>query len=143
MAVIPAQCAVIGCMTSTFKSMHFQRWKKDGIARRFIWCEYRLDDPRIILEAQHKNYRLDFGNNGFNSRIPTSRREIPYEVSEEQSRLLEQLLKDQPSPEIPLIMLRKILAALRWKYPKDPRRPWGIINDFATSLRATGTELVV
>lgn len=143
MAVIPAHCAVIGCMTSTFKRTHFQRWKQDGIARRFLWCEYSLDDPRVILEAQHKNQRLDFGTNGFNTKVPTSRREIPYQISEEQSRLLEQMLRDQPAPEIPLIMMRKILAALRWKYQGDSRKPWQIIHDFAPSLRSTGTELVI
>lgn len=139
MAVMPSHCAVIGCMTSSFEVSHASAWLDDGFARRFLWCRYRLDNPEEIMEAKHRGKQLDLTEYGFNPRVPTARQD--YKVTEEESRYLETLLRDQPGDQIPLTMLRKILTILRWKFSRDPERPMAIIKDFAPSLRSIGTRM--
>ena len=143
MTVIPARALVIGCMTSSFYTQHWGSWKDDGFARRFLWSHFQLKDPNVIIEAIIKDVRLDFGGkNGFNPKLPTSK-SIRGNITETESRLLLTFLRHQHGKEIGLILLKKILAALRWKFNREPERPMTIVQDFSRCLLREGAELEV
>lgn len=136
-----ARALVIGCMTTSFYQNRFSIWKDEGFARRFLWSHFYLYDPDAIIEAIIQNVRLEFSKNGFSLRVPTSRAGIPYKVEEKEARELTRLLRYQPGKEIGLILLSKILSALKWKHPKEPDKPMAILKDFAESLSKEGAEL--
>lgn len=142
--VSPARCLIIGCMTSRFYTTHYSQWLDDGFARRFLWSHFRLQNPEAIIEAIVQGVRLEFGGTkGFNARIPTSKGAIPWNVNETDSRMLRMLLRHQAGPELGLILLKKILASLRWKFPGEKDKPVEIIRDFAKSLTRDGAELTL
>jgi hypothetical protein len=143
MVSIPARCFVVGCMTSQFYGQHYSNWLDDGFARRFLWCHFVLHNPEIIMDAILQDRRLSFGvNNGFNASIPVTRL-IPMNVSETEGKEILQLIRFQPGREIGLLTLKKILSALKWKFPKAKNRPMEIVRDFAQSLRKEGAVLHV
>ena len=142
--VTPARCFVIGCMTQRTYTNHYSGWLDDGFARRFLWSHFRLANPEAIVEAIIKGVRLEFGSaNGFSPKVPTSKGAIAWNISETESRELRMLLKHQPSTELGLILMKKMLASLRWKFPKDKDRVLFIVRDFSESLTREGAELTL
>lgn len=139
--VTPARALVVGCMTQAFCARRFGDWIDDGFARRFLWCHIRLKNPNSIIEAIIRNARIDFGANGhgFSAKIPTGRiRDI---TTETEARELSYMLRHQQSKEVGLILLRKTLSALKWKFPKERDKPFSIVRDFAQGLSKEGAEL--
>lgn len=143
MQIRKAHCCVIGAMTEKFYAQHFGAWIDSGFARRFLWCMYKLDDPAIIERAISNWERIDLSNHGISTRLPTGGKTIKYDVSTSEDKELLRLLKDQPSRDINYSLFKKILSALKWKFPKDPRLPIKIIRDFAESLSKHGAILTV
>lgn len=141
---MPARALVLGCMTQAFYLSQYTRWKDDGFARRFLWSFYRLANPEIILDAIIRECKIEFLNSsnghGFNPMIPTSN-SIPQQCTTDEAKKLVWLLRYQDSKEIGLTMMKKILSSLKWKFPKDKKKPWAIIDDFAESLKKDGAIL--
>jgi hypothetical protein len=141
MVNIPARCLVLGCMTMSFYSRQYGEWLDDGFARRFLWCHFTLHNPDIILNAILENRRLTFGSdNGFNAGVPITRL-IPLNVTPSEGQELLKFLRYQPGREIGLSTMKKILSALKWKFPRSKNRPMEIISDFAESLTKSGAVL--
>jgi len=70
-------------------------------------------------------------------------RGIPFNVDEKSSRYLMKLVRDQPGDTSPYILLKKVWSVLRWKYPKEEKKPREIMEDFSESLARNGTELTI
>ena len=142
MVCTPARALILGCMTTRFYTLHYSQWLDDGFARRFLWSHFRLADPELIINAIADGVRLEFGDkNGFNPKIPTSKGAIPWDQKVIDSHQLRLMLKHQPGPELGLILLKKMVSSLAWKFPKDKDKVKFIVNDFATSLSHEGTDL--
>jgi hypothetical protein len=144
MTVIPARACVVACMTERLYTQKYGDWLDDGFARRFLWSHFKLADPWAITNAIIKGVRLEFGSeNGFNPKIPTSKKTISAAIPEAESKKLLTMLRHQPGREIGLIVMQKMLCALRWKFPKEPERGMAILEDFSESLTRTGTSLTI
>ena len=137
----PAFACIIGCLTEDFYQQKFSSWHDNGFLRRFLWCSYRLHDPNAIIEAIIENRRIDFTVDGFSCRQPITVGAIPFDVSREESEKLYHMLRDQPFKEIPLSTLKKMLAALKWKY--GSKKAWQLIDDFSSCLLKDGAELIL
>jgi len=139
---LPARAMVLGCMTQSFYMNKYTNWRDDGFTRRFLWSLFRLEDPNLIVNAIINETKIEFFNgngHGFNGRIPTA--PIPMTCTKVEAKMLSDLLRYQDSKEIGLTMLKKILSALKWKFPKERRTPMRIIVDFAESLGKDGADL--
>jgi hypothetical protein len=144
MVCTPARALILGCMTNRFYTLHYSQWLDDGFARRFLWSHFHLADPELILNAIVEGERIDFSDKtGFNPKIPTSKGAIPWSTNATEGHELRMLLKNQPGPELGLILLKKMIAALRWKFPREKNKPMDIIHDFAKSLTREGVELTL
>ncbi len=137
---IKARCFIVGGMTPSFYSQKYDGWIKSGFARRFLWSIFNVSNPEMILEAIHQNQKLEM--NGIPRRYP-GMKAIPLNVTVSESRYLMKLVKEQPGEATPYATLKKIFAALRWKYQKKKSRPMEIMEDFAPSLTRGGAELIL
>jgi hypothetical protein len=139
---LPARCLVVGSMTSDFYNQHFPAWLGDGIARRFLWVHFQMarQADTAVNEAIRQGKRLHLaGEQGLDPSIPTEM--LPENVTDAESKRLVFMLKDQPDMKIPMVLLRRILTALKWKHRKQPKKPMQIMEEFATSLSKNGCEL--
>lgn len=140
MGGVKARVLIIGGMTPTFYSSKYDSWIKSGFARRFLWSMFTVSNPEMILEAIHEWRRIEM--DGIPRRFP-GMKGIPFNVSDNESRYLMKLVREQPGDATPYVLLKKIFSVLRWKYPKELSRPMEIIKDFAESLSRNGSELTL
>jgi hypothetical protein len=140
--MIPARALVVGCMTQSFYMQHITQWKEDGFSRRFLWSFFRLANPDIIIDAIAKETKIEFTGNGFNARIPTTNF-IKMDCSKEEVKQLLKFARFQDSKEIGLILLKKMLSALKWKFPKERRKPIKILEEFSQSLGKDGAVMTI
>lgn len=139
MSGLKARCLVIGAMTPSLYRKRFTRWSETGFARRFLWCLFSIENPDILLEAIHKWHRMQLTGDPI-SGSPAGGY-IPYTVSESESRELLKMLKYQPGQATPLILMKKILSVLRWRWSKEPDRAMKLLRDFAPSLGQHGAKM--
>jgi hypothetical protein len=125
-----ARCQVTGAIIPAVYRAKFSQWNENGMARRFLWCFYRLADPTVIIKAIHQWRHIEFGNE-----IVLRPKRIELDVTESESAKLEMMLRYQHGKEIPLIMLKKILSVLKWRYRNEPTRPMAILKDFSECLQ--------
>jgi hypothetical protein len=130
-------------MTQAFYLTKFTQWHDDGFTRRFLWSFFRLANSNAITQAIVNETKIEFLNGrGFNPKIPTSNT-IPQQCSKIEAEHLHRLLRYQDSQEIGLVLLKKILSALKWKFQKDKITPMGLLEDFCTSLTKEGATLKI
>jgi hypothetical protein len=125
---------VVGAMTETFYKMKWESWKQSGFARRFIWSIFALKNPYVLVEAIHEWKKLDLGL--YLARSPGNKT-IPMNVTEPESRKIIKFMTEQESKDSTgLILLKKILAVLKWKYDKkEPGKAMQIVEEFSESLK--------
>ena len=140
MGGIKARVLIIGGMTPTFYASKYDHWQKSGFARRFLWSKFSISNPELILEAIHEWRRIEM--DAIPRRYP-GMQGIPFNVSPVESRYLMKLIRDQPGDASPYVLLKKIFCVLKWKYPKDEKKPMETMKDFAESLKRDGTELTI
>lgn len=143
MVTIKARCLIIGAITSTFYAKRYTEWRDSGFARRFLWVHFVLADPRIIVKAIHDWERVNA--NGLVFGLPTSRT-IPFDCSKPESHQIERWLKHQPGIETPLILMKKILSVLKWRYKRigeKPEKAMQTLHDFSEALGSSGAELEI
>ena len=142
-----ARALVLGAVTPAFIEKHFDHWQETGFARRFLFPTYGLEDPHTLVEAVIRRKLIDFGRGV----IPVPRnRLIPFEVSEEETERLNYLLRYQYGTAIPLQLMQKILAVLKWMYAENgsdsgraSTMAHEVLLDFAPSLEKEGAKLKV
>jgi hypothetical protein len=140
--LMTARAAVcLGMVPSVVKS-RITEWIENGFARRFLWVNYQLHNPRAITEAIHNWSRIEFSDNV--AFTMPSKKGIPsMEVTPAESRKLEKFIKAQYDTSIPLLIMRRILVVLKWKYKDEPRRPMEILLDFSESLGKNRARLEI
>lgn len=124
-----ARTLVVGAMTYNFYSKRLSQWKDNGFKRRFIWAGIRLSNPDRVMHAirQWRLIELD----GIPRRYPSGN--IEFNVTEGESRVIEKMIEGQWEAT-PYVLMKKILAVLKWKYTKEPNRPMEIMRDFAECI---------
>lgn len=136
---IPAHAAVIACMTESFYEKRIANWLDDGFSRRFIWIHYSLQNPELITDALDQGKLVTLSNNTFEPKIPLNR-QIACEISKEEGQYIARLLRYHRQRETSTILMRKIVAVLKWKFSKDWRK---ITDDFAPSLTPHGARVTL
>jgi hypothetical protein len=137
-----ARCLVIGGMVPAIYKQKISVWIDGGFARRFLWCQYALDNPYAIIDAIHEWRAYEFIRDPLVFAIPRQQK-IPYLITEKESKELIDMLRFHSHIETPLILLKKILCVLRWRYADraDKQKPLDILRDFATSLQKEPCKL--
>jgi hypothetical protein len=134
-----ARCHITAAIIPALYRLKFQQWQENGFLRRFIWCFYKLADPQVIIRAIHQWRTIEFGNE-----MVLRPRRIELNVSDRESQQLELMLRYQHGKEVPLIMLKKILSVLKWRYRNgDESQPMKLMKDFAECLQEKPAHLVV
>lgn len=136
MVAVPARCAVVGAMTIAFYENNVSSWADSGFARRFLFVHYRLANA-WKLEQSIQAWRKHELHNNFTARVPAER-QIPYNVTPNDNKTIDNALKHQRSRLTPRICLQKATSVLRWKFAATPKRATDVLQDFAESLGPDG-----
>lgn len=140
---IPARCAVIGGMTTTFFEKMQEGWLDNGFYRRFLWSRYILDDSELLMDAISSWVKADLTNN--NNIVTYTRpanRHIPMNLTKEEIDQIRHTLRFQHDAKTPLVLAMKIVSVLKWKYPAN-NKYMNIWLDFAESLTKDGATLEI
>lgn len=137
---MPAHAAIIACMTEDFYERKIGQWLNDGFARRFIWSHYSLENPDLILDAIRTGTLLNLSSEGFSPIIPASRK-ITNHLERNEVDFLQRMLRYHRQRETPFILLRKIAAVLKWKFPKNGWKK--ILDDFEPSMLKNGARVTI
>jgi hypothetical protein len=136
---MPARALLIAGITPKLLAQHWHEWE-EGFQRRTLWCHFRLSNPEEIIRAIRVWRKVDLG--GFHDRPATG--EISMDLTEDESRMLEPLIREQPGRHgTGYVLLKKICAVLKWRY-KRTQRPdhWkAVILEFGQSLASRGAEV--
>lgn len=138
-----ARALLLAATTPKFVRLKLGEWRDSGFARRFLFCNFQLKHPSVVVDAILRDAPIEFSLRGIG--IPANL-EIPMDVTMGDESFLMDCLKHQEGDEVPLILLKKTLAVLRWKYksishPDD--RGLQIMQDFSESLGPEGADLIV
>lgn len=134
-----ARVLVVGGLVKSCYERHFTRWQENGLTRRFMWSSFHLANPEILTNAVHKWERIKFQN-----RIPTVPSDkIPMNVTRAESEELRKMILQQGSDVTPYMLLKKILACLKWKFDgrSEKKIPMEIMRDFGVSLGQASAKL--
>lgn len=141
-----ARALVVAATTPQMYAKHMDEWDGSGFSRRFIFSLYSLSNPNLIVNAIMKNSPIAIGqisqvNVPFNLTVPIGFGEKPGD--EKELRLL--LQRGQRGEEIPLILLRKTLAILRWKARARREKDYAldVVREFGKSMKDAGAEIVL
>lgn len=142
MASTPAYALIISCMTEAFYANNFKRWEEDGFARRFIWLTYNVKGTYKATDRLLAKQLYPF--DGIPRRYP-GHREIPFAIRKEEKEKLKTMMKEQRGETLPILLLAKVLSALRWKYDgKDAtKKSWSIIEAVAPCFTIRGGTLLL
>jgi hypothetical protein len=135
-----ARALVIGGITESCYDRRFREWKESGFARRFLWMMIHVDDPGKVINAIREWKRLDFGA----TYMKPANGQITMELTKEESMQLEKIIKTQPGREgTGYVLIKKIIAVLKWKYKRHPERVQEILLDIAPAFSKHGAELIL
>jgi hypothetical protein len=136
---MPARALLIMGITPKLLERHWRDWE-EGFQRRTLWCHFRLKNPEEIVKAIRRWEKIDLGR--MYDRPATG--EISMNLDEEESKMLEPMMIDQPGRNgTGYVLLKKICAVLKWRYKrtKEPERWREIIKEFGQCLVKTGAEI--
>jgi hypothetical protein len=140
-----ARCLVLAAITPTLRGRHFNEWEDSGFNRRFLWPLLTLENGDILEESRVQRRLLEIECISY---PPIPNAGIPDQTTEAERRALRVLVKYQPGGNhaIQLELLIRMLAVLRWWYPKVGRAPEEAmvrVREFARTLGKHGAFLVV
>lgn len=136
---MPARAFLIMGITPKLLAQHWHHWE-EGFQRRTLWCHFRLSNPEEIVKSIRRWERLDLGS--VFPRPATG--EISMNLDEDESRMLEPMMREQPGRNgTGYVLLKKICAVLKWRYKKTrtPDRWIELIKEFGQCLAARGAEV--
>lgn len=138
---IPARCTIIGCMTTKFYERMYEQWNDSGFLRRFMFPQFRLENPEALEDAILKWKKAELDGN-FLLRTPTNR-SIPYSLEGKEAEIIRHSLRFiKYDKKIPLIFAQKIYSVLKWKFNRsDPAKAMQIWKDFSECLGKNGAVL--
>jgi hypothetical protein len=140
-----ARALVMAACTPAFIRQHIVEWDESGFSRRFLFCHYSLSNPEVIVKAIMSDDPIPLALNGnvtvpFNLVIPLR------EHDEDENKLRRMLRHGQRGEEVPLILLRKLLAVLRWRCSKMKKpgvNAMHILDEFSQCMRDEGAEIIL
>jgi hypothetical protein len=140
-----ARALVMAACTPAFIRQHIVEWDQSGFSRRFLFCHYVLSNPELIVKAIMADDPIPLVLNGhvnvpFNLTIPL------VEHDGDETKLRRMLRHGQRGEEVPLILLRKLLAVLRWRCSRIKKpgvSAMHILDEFSQCMRDEGAEIVL
>lgn len=142
-----ARALVMGAITPAFMEKQFARWAETGFARRFLFPTYTLANPDALVESVIHQKLIDFGRGVI--QVPRNKK-IPFRIEVEESERLNHMIRYQYGTTIPLQLMQKIYAVLKWMYAESGRSQGAadaqardVVADFAPALTKEGTKLEV
>lgn len=140
-----ARALVMAACTPAFIRNHIVEWDESGFSRRFLFCHYSLSNPEIIVKAIMRDEQIPLVSNG-NLNVPFNLVIPLVEHKNDELELRRMLRHGQRGEEVPLILLRKILAVLRWRCSKLKVKgvdAMGLLKEFSQCMRDEGAEIVL
>jgi hypothetical protein len=140
-----ARALVMAACTPAFIRRNIVEWDESGFSRRFLFCHYTLRNPEVIVQAIMSDTPIPLMLNGdvaipFNLSIPLVTH------PEDELKLRRMLRHGQRGEEVPLILLRKLLAVLRWRCSRMKKKDVNamhILEEFSECMRDEGAEIVL
>jgi len=141
---VKARSLVLAACTSGLWENEYASWMSNGLGRRLIHSTFRLKTKGIIADAILDDNPIKIGTSHL-CRVPS---ELILPLGKADSREAETLLKvlalGQMEFDVQLLILRKALVMLRWKYRDvNGNIPLELIEEFAGSFRNEGIELEI
>jgi hypothetical protein len=136
-----ARALLVAAMVEATYKNKVQDWKQSGYLRRWLVCLLYMPvmSRNKLTQSVHDWKKLEF--DGIKRVSPTT--PIPYNISEEESRRLLLMVKEQASQGTPFVLLKKIYCVLKWKYKDQPGKVADIMSDFAPTLGKDGVGIVI
>jgi hypothetical protein len=129
-----ARALVMAACTNRFYQNKLASWEVTGMARRVMFCVYKLRRPEKIQQAIMQDRPIELVMNGVS--VPVNL-EISGEISKTDENLLRKIMQRQPE-DVPMILMRKILCVLKWKYKRmrKPDSSHRILTEFSECLKS-------
>jgi hypothetical protein len=128
-----ARVLVIAACTEKFYGKRFTEWADSGFNRRFLHCQYRLDNPWVLADAQEQRLRIDLG--AIKRKMVPGNRDIKWTVDRDEMRMIRRQLKFQfrRGVSTPFNLAANIFSVLKWKH--DAKEAKDIFIDFSECLQ--------
>lgn len=135
-----AHAVVMGALTNNLLEQHYVRWQTSGFMRRFLFPSYVLKNPYVLSEAINSWEKIPLSDRFIS---PPANGEIPFNVTENERKLLQAFTKYQYGISETHHTICKIFAVLKWHYREmgKPKEAWRVITDFGESLGKEGAVL--
>jgi hypothetical protein len=142
---VEARALVIAATTHSMYRARMPEWDETGFSRRWLYSMFSLSNPDAIVQSIMNDEPISLGTIStvhipFNLSIPMAGK-----AGDEME--LRKLLQGggQRGEEVPLILLRKVLAVLRWKAKQQKKADYSldIVREFGKSMRNPGAEIVL
>lgn len=140
-AATKARALLIAAVVESMYKLRAPIWKQSGYLRRWMICLLYMPamSRSKLIQSVHEWKPLEF--DGIKRIAPTT--PIPYNITEEESKRLQLMVKEQPSQSTPFVLLKKIYCVLKWKYKEDPGKVADIMSDFAPCLKREGIGVIL
>jgi len=137
-----ARALVLAATTPAMYRRVMGDWDESGFSRRLIFSVYSLQNPEVLVKAIMQDEPLQLA--GLSSvNVPFNLSIKLEEKPGDENALRKLLRRGQRGEEIPLILLRKILAVLRWKAKAQHSKDYSldILREFGKSMGDEGVEV--
>lgn len=117
--VDPVRCLIVGGVTKAIFEHRISAWGETGFAQRFLWCFYKLRNPRLIGDSIESGDPIELLTEKWGNSIAP----IPFFLDDAHKSEIRDWVFRQPGTDaIPYSLLLKIAAVLRWHYERIPQR---------------------
>jgi len=140
MASSKARVFVVAACTEKFYGQRFTEWMDSGFARRFLHCQYRLDNAWALADSQEARRLIEFDT--IRRKIPGNR-VIRWDVDANEMHFIRRTLKFQFRKGIstPFHLAANIFCVLKWKYDGiEAKKLW---LDFSECMQDSSALLVL
>lgn len=139
-----ARALVLAATTPSFYRQNLGEWTSNGFARRFLFCVYTMRDPDIMVDAIMNERPIELRN--MEVALPANLAiDMAPTPTQAEAAMLRRMLRNQAGEEVPLVLLRKIHAVLRWKCQRLGLKDSSMetLEEFSQCLNSEGAQLVV
>ena len=136
-----ARALVVAAVLRSLYQLRYPRWELNGFCRRFIQFRYILRDKQKIIDAIRHDRLIQFP--ALFPIMPPS--PLPMNVTRGENAIIESL-GPQMQTSTPLVITRKVLTVLKWRYNKlrngrGKIKPLEVLEDLHDGLDIDGGRL--